>query len=342
MLSFHASEPMRRVVCVLVLLGATAHGREALAQSADAAAALSLFEEGKRLADAGNHAEGCPKLEASYNAVQKLGTLINLADCYEKWGRTASAWVRFTEAAAMAERVGRQDRLTYAREHAAALLPKLSRLSLTIAGDAPAALVVKRDGTIVEPGGFGVAVPVDPGVHKLEANAPGKKAWSETVEIAANGAERSIQVRLVDDASTPAPIAMPPAETAPPTSAPSAATAASTATPPSSRAQRTVGIVLAAAGSATVAASLVFGALADAKSSKANESACRNDICTQEGLDDRRAASSLAGIATGLFIAGSVVVAGGLAVYFTAPRANAPARAALSIGPGSAALGGTW
>src|SRR5436305_8717571 len=101
---------MKRCAGILVLSGLVAVASLARAQGDDTATALSLFEEGKKLAAGGSYAEGCPKLLASYNLVQKIGTLLNLADCYERQGKTASAWARFTEAATMAERAGQQER----------------------------------------------------------------------------------------------------------------------------------------------------------------------------------------------------------------------------------------
>ena len=66
----------------------------ALAQSADTrAAAAVLFEDGRKLKDEGKLAEACPKLEESQRLDPGIGTLYHLADCYERSGRTASAWV---------------------------------------------------------------------------------------------------------------------------------------------------------------------------------------------------------------------------------------------------------
>src|SRR5947199_10568985 len=108
------------VVAAIVSVAASAQ-----AQSDDTASALSLFEEGKKLATEGNFAEGCPKLLASYNLVQKLGTLLHLADCYEKQGTTPRAWARVTEAATMAERDAQTDRREAARTDADDLTPRL-------------------------------------------------------------------------------------------------------------------------------------------------------------------------------------------------------------------------
>src|SRR4051812_42462687 len=182
------SRSMKRgifVVAAVVSIASSARAQD------DTASALSLFEEGKKLATEGNYAEGCRKLLASYNLVQKVGTLLNLADCYEKQGKTASAWARFTEAATMAERAGQNDRVEFAHKHAAELAPRLSRLTVVVA-TRPPGLEVKRDGAALDPVVFGAAVPVDPGPHGVEAHAPGKKPWSGSVDVPPNAGVASI------------------------------------------------------------------------------------------------------------------------------------------------------
>src|SRR4051812_16548065 len=64
--------------------------------------AEALFDQGRRLLAAGNYAAACPKLEASNRLDPGIGTMLNLGDCYEKNGQTASGWAAFREAAAAA------------------------------------------------------------------------------------------------------------------------------------------------------------------------------------------------------------------------------------------------
>lgn len=61
----------------------------------------------------------------------QLGTQIALASCYEKLGKTASAWAEFRAAASAAVKV-HDKRQQFAEEHAAALEPKLSKIAVVV------------------------------------------------------------------------------------------------------------------------------------------------------------------------------------------------------------------
>src|SRR5262245_53123818 len=69
---------------------------------AEVAVAEALFRQGKDLLAAGKTSEACPKLAESQRIDPAGGTLIALALCYEADGKTASAWVVFGEAQAVA------------------------------------------------------------------------------------------------------------------------------------------------------------------------------------------------------------------------------------------------
>src|SRR5262245_19845033 len=167
------------------LLPSLALATPAFAEEADVAAAETLFRDGRARMEAKDYAHACPKLEASYRIDPATGTLLALALCYEASGKTASAWTSYAEAAARAKREGRADREKAARQRAAALEAKLSKINVSLSPDAEKTpgLAVQRDGVALDSAALGTAIPVDPGEHTIRAAAPGKLAWSTTVTI---------------------------------------------------------------------------------------------------------------------------------------------------------------
>jgi hypothetical protein len=156
-------------------------------RSDDLTTAEALFIEGRELTAKGRFAEACAKFETSMALAPRLGVQLNVANCYERIGKTASAWRAFGEAAALARQLA-DEREAFARQRYQALAQTLSRLVIKIAsGTSIPALVVTRDGAAIAPSSYGVAIPVDPGVHTVKAMAPGRIAWSAPTTIVASG-----------------------------------------------------------------------------------------------------------------------------------------------------------
>src|SRR5512139_1741852 len=76
------------VVAAAFALLANLAASAARAQASDKAAAEALFDEGRKLMAEGKYAAACAKLEASQKLDAGVGTQLNLADCYEKSGKT--------------------------------------------------------------------------------------------------------------------------------------------------------------------------------------------------------------------------------------------------------------
>src|SRR5579883_366085 len=75
---------------VLLACALAATARAVWAQDSEITA-TALFNEGRRLANQGRYNEACPKFAESQRLAPSGGTLMNLAECYERTGRTASA-----------------------------------------------------------------------------------------------------------------------------------------------------------------------------------------------------------------------------------------------------------
>jgi hypothetical protein len=300
-------------------------GSEAAAQPrADLAQAETLFQEAKELLKAKRYAEACPKLEESLRLDRATGTLIALAICHEGEGKTATAWTEFAEAAVAAEKNGRSDRIEFARERARALAAQLSRLEVRVPPDVASVpgLQIKRDGVILGTAVWGRSAPVDPGLHTIEASAPGMHPWTSTVQIATRGDQQTVTV------PQPEPLEARPVE-------PSRRDVA----PRSGAPQRTTGWVVGAAGVVALGAGTYFGLRALSNHNQATDR-CSPALCTDPEAvrlnDDAKVSANISTVAVGLGIAG---VAVGAVLVLTAPVGRADAtKATLLIGPGTMGL----
>jgi tetratricopeptide (TPR) repeat protein len=319
-------------------------------------AAEALFEEGRRLVAEGKFAEACPKFESSQQIDPTPGTMLNLANCYEKSGKTATAWASYKEAASLASAVGRADYVTVAQKRAAALAPGLARVTLNVASPAEGT-EIKRDGAAVGRGEWGVAIPVDPGAHTIEAAAPRRKPWSTTVEVA-KGASVAVAVPPLEvQPDAPGPVATgpgaSPATEAPASgtgAAPGATTGTTTAAqdvPPSheGNTQRTIALITLSAGIVGAAVGTVFVVDAKSKYDDSLQYCPKTDnACTPQGVslrDDARAAGNAATVG---YAVGITALAAGAILYFTAPKSHEARQARMSVVPtwGGALVRGIW
>jgi tetratricopeptide (TPR) repeat protein len=175
------------------------------AQAQDQAAARALFQDGRRLLKAGKYEEACRTLEAASKLYASSGILLNLGDCYEKVGRTASAWTEFGEAAAVAARARRNDQVSEAKRRQAAVEPKLTRLTIRVTGEVTG-LAISRDQTDLAAAAWGDAIPVDPGTHEIHAEAPGHEPWTKTIVVSTAGQTMTVEVPPLAAPPPPPPI----------------------------------------------------------------------------------------------------------------------------------------
>ena len=130
--------------------------------------------------------------------LDQLGVRLNLADCHERQGRTATAWAEFREAASRAGK--RHDaRAAYASQRAEALGPRLAKLEISVpAANQVPGLAVRRDSAVMPREAFGTPLPVDPGSYTITALATGHVAWSTRVAVNKSGEVVTVEVpRLV-------------------------------------------------------------------------------------------------------------------------------------------------
>jgi hypothetical protein len=174
----------------------TAGARGAHAQPADDArelgAAQAIFDRAIELMDQGKYDEACPRFQDVVRLVPAgLGAKLRVAECHERAGQLATAWSKYVLAENAAVAAGQQERAAFARERAAALKPKLSRLVIRVpdALRATEGLTVQRDGAAVTSAEWGLPVPVDAGTHTVVVRAPKKTPWETSLVVAGDAAE---------------------------------------------------------------------------------------------------------------------------------------------------------
>ncbi|MFO0640344.1 MAG: tetratricopeptide repeat protein [Polyangiaceae bacterium] len=211
-----ASRGVAAIALVSLGLARVARAEEGPTPEAQAMAA-ALFDQGRALMEEEKYAEACPRLAESQRLDPGGGTLLNLAECRRREGKTATAHALFAEALAVARRDRRDDRIEVCKAALAELAPKLANVRLVVPARARVpGLVVRLAGVAVPEVAFGTPLAVDPGDVPLEVSAP-KYVTQVLVARATDGASVDVDVPVLaprppERTSPPAP---PPAPRAP-------------------------------------------------------------------------------------------------------------------------------
>jgi hypothetical protein len=283
------------------------------------ALAETLFFTARGLMEAGRYAEACGKLSESYRLDAAPGTLLNLAVCNEKIGKTASAWGEFRDSLADARRMNRPDREKLATEHIATLEPELSYLAISVP---PLVRVVRgfevlRNGVPLQSAAWDTDLPVDPGDVEVVERAPLYKPKTLHVTVAAKEHATMAAVPL-----ELAPIERPPVAFW--------------------TGKRVTGVIAAIAGVGAAGVAAGFGVLAtnDKKKSDDNCPTYAGEIrCQQAGVDAMSKANTEAWVSNVGFGLAAVGVGLGTYLFLSGGAQEQPPPTvswALSGGPGSA------
>jgi hypothetical protein len=264
-----------------------------LAHADDASDAETLFNEGQQAKEAGKTALACEKFEASLaknpNAV---GTILNVALCFEQEGRIASAYKLFSEAEARAHEGNFAEHEKAAHEHKSKLGVDVPHVA--IAFEEPARdmkLVV--DDKIVDVNAAS-DVEIDPGPRTIVVSAPGRVTYKTTVTIA-KGEHKTVPIPKLGF--------------------------------PVSGGRAGVGKVLTFSGAGLVAVGIGVGLYARHKYNDQFPTHCSDPdadrpTCDQTGYANTQNARTLGWVGTGVGIAGLASVGIGAFLWFTAPKAE--------------------
>jgi hypothetical protein len=322
----------RPTLCALGLVLGASPSAWAAPTPEDVALSEALFREGKTLLQEGKFDLACPKLAESHRLDPAGGTLVTLGLCYEGAGKTASAWVVFSEALAAAERDKRTDRIKLAKEHIATLETRLSYLTIELAseGIGTSEFTLTRDGANVNRAALGTASAVDPGKHIVNVSAAGFTPYVAEVEIGPNGDRKKVVipplVRIPEKPVDPPPVDKPvdkPIETPKPIVTPPVKDAPNKKLHPGRIGALTLGAVSVAA----LGVGGYFGVRAKSEHDDAKafcpESPCPNN----EGIQQNAAAKESASLSTGFIVGGVAGVAVSTALWFAFSDRTSPSKA---------------
>jgi serine/threonine-protein kinase len=306
---------MRRVsyaIAVSCLLhGALAH--------ADAASAEALFREGRALIKQGKLDAGCDKLDASEKLESSVGALLNLGDCREKQGRTATAWAVFRKAEALAKRDGNdKKRQREAGRRADKLEGSLAKITIQVGPRSKTdGTEIKRDGETLDPAVWGTAIIVDPGEHTIIAEAPNTKPWKTTVSVGKGGKRWVVVPTLEPVAVAPTPVPAPETITQP---APAPAVVVEKPRPVTVThtwsTTRGIGVALGVAGLGAIGGGIYYGNRSKDLEERSNAICPDRECSDSEGLrlnDDAQTAAKRANL---FFVGGGVAVAAATVLWF--------------------------
>jgi len=288
---------VKRVFAAVTLAAATASAEPS---KDDVARADALFRDAQLLMQKAQYPEACVLFAESQRLDPANGTVLNLALCHEKEGKTATAERELKELLAVLQTSKSADDRERARVAEGRLKALQKKLSFVVIE--PAANVTLRlDGVAVD----GSPVAVDLGTHTLVVSAPKKKTRTSTFEVDGPGTKTVRLEPLADDAPPPPPPAKP--------------------APPSGfwTGDRVAGAALAGAGLVGLGVGALFG-LETFDLRDERDARCVGTVCDPEGFGLHEDAKRSATISTIGFVAGSALLAVGVFLFVRAhPRAAA-------------------
>lgn len=288
---------MRLVVLAIVL----SVGGLAYADKESKARADKLFEDGRKYLAAKEYALACTAFEQSHAADPAIGTQLNIALCYEEWGKIASAYRAYLEAEKLAKEK-KDKRAAGARKKVDELAEKSPKLVFDLPANADPSTILLFDDKQLEIAKLADDLLVDPGPHTLEIRVPNRPAKKQEIGAVA-GERKRIPIEL-PEAEAPA-VELPPNVIV---------------TTPRRKGRLYGGIALSVGGAAAIGIASIV-ALA-ARQDYANAVGdCPGGVCaTREAYDATQDARFKANMMT--FVAGGGIVLVGAGVYLMVTSAG--------------------
>lgn len=297
-------------------------------------AAAALFRKGRTLVAQGDWAAGCEKFRESLARHASASTVLNLAQCAEHEGKTASAWALYQRAQVVNRETRLEGRRRVLDEIASAgiarLEPTLPRL-IVIVSNSPEGVDVQESGRSLP---LEEAVPLDPGTHEISASAPGFEPFARSVALVAGKTTR-LEIELTPLPAEPKAAA----PLAPHRKGPTPAATDTTRPEPADEVPTWAWVVGGGGIVATgVAVFFVFDAI-DARNQLVQK--CGSDlVCTEDPTFDPGPLNSRKnrsiGLAGGLGAAGAVAITASAVAILSARSRPARASGGVWLAPQSA------
>jgi hypothetical protein len=288
---------------------------------ADKAAAQKLFRQGKQLLGKGDYKAALDKLRAAYQRDPSAETLLHIGNALRSLGKNLEALEAYETY--LDDPEADPKKTTGVRRIVEQLDALVARLRIELAE--PGAKV-SLDDKEIDPRELGKEIRLEPGEHTVVAERDGRPRQVQKIQLTAHE-RRTVRVEFSTTPSSPAPSDPKVTSTSP---------------------QRVVGVVLMAAGGASVIAGAIATGVAVKKNREAAGHCLTASICDQTGVDLGRSAKSTALVATITVSAGVSAFVSGLVLTLTVPRSAEPApdskgspKAAVLVSPtpGGAFLG---
>lgn len=251
------------------------------------AKADKLFDEGRALMKSDLHA-ACEKFEESlkFNS-QAIGTLMNVALCDEKLGRTASAVAKFTEARDRAKEGNMAVHIKAAEERLAELRPRVPHVKIVFATPPLPGTRIVIDDKVIAMTDIG-DIAIDPGEHPLVVSAPNKLPFQTSVRIA-EGEHRDVTVPALRSGSG---------------------------------GRRTIGKIVTISGGVFIASGIVIGVLANNRYEDQFPSNCDKVTlqCNPSGQTETERARTLGVVGSVIGGVGVAAAAVGLYLWIRSPK----------------------
>lgn len=316
----HTTSSERRRAIALAFVGLLALVPASARADSDEQKAVQLFEKGRKLARDGRCAEAIAPLQESLRYAEGVGPLLNLGNCFETLGKSASAHRAFLRAQEVAQK-NDDRRRDEARERARAVEKDVSTLNIHVAVSIKSTAELRVDGEPWPRERWDVPWPIDAGQHEIEVIAPPHPKQIESITVHGRGEKATFTANAAAGPAEPPP-------QRPTTRMPEQPRPADEDDTGSS--QRTLGLVSGGFGAAGLVAGTIFGVISLSAHSSLVGRCPRYPTCNvadKSALDDMNANAQSAGtISTISVIAGLALVAAGAALYFTAPSPRAKAR----------------